>query len=284
MAEHFDDTSTKRCYDGVQTFRGRRQADRKKNTMSTFTNKVALVTGGASGLGEGVALDLAAKGAKVVVTDINLEGAEKVAEEIRQAGGEAVAFKMDSASREDNRKAVEFAVEKFGALHLAVNNAGIGGKAAPVGEMDLDDWDRVIAINLSGVAYGNRYQIEQFLKQDDGEKTAIVNMASIHGTVAAPGNSAYTAAKHGVVGLTKNAAAEYGPQGIRVNAVGPGYINTPLLENLPKEHYDALAAKHSLGRLGETPEVVALVSFLLSDEASFITGSYHLVDGGYTAV
>ena len=252
--------------------------------MGNFDNKVALVTGAASGLGEGIAKDLAARGAKVVVTDINFEGAEQVVAAITEAGGEAVAFKMDSASREDNQKAVELAVEKYGALHLAVNNAGIGGKQNLVGEMDLDDWDRVIAINLSGVAYGNRYQIEQFLKQEDTDACAIVNMASIHGTVAALGNSAYTAAKHGVIGLTKNAAAEYGPQGIRINAVGPAYIKTPLLEDLPKEHFDALSAKHPMGRLGETPEVTALVSFLLSEEASFITGSYHLVDGGYTAV
>ena len=252
-------------------------------TKNDFNNKVALVTGAASGLGEGIARDLAARGASVVLTDINLEGVEKVAAEIESAGGKAAALQMDSASREDNRKAVEFAVEKFGALHLAVNNAGIGGRQNFVGEMDLDDWDRVIAINLSGVAYGNRYQIEQFLKQGDSNY-AIVNMASIHGAVAALGNSAYTAAKHGVIGLTKNAAAEYGAQGIRVNAVGPGYINTPLLQSLPQEQYDALAAKHPAGRLGETPEVVALVNFLLSEEASFITGSYHLVDGGYTAL
>lgn len=251
--------------------------------MSDFSNKVALVTGAASGLGEGIARDLAARGAKVVATDINLEGVERVVADIEQAGGQAVAMQMDSASRDDNRKAVELAVEKFGALHLAVNNAGIGGAQAPVGEMDLNEWDRVIAINLNGVAYGNRYQIEQFLRQDPAE-CAIVNMASIHGTVAALGNSAYTAAKHGVVGLTKNAAAEYGEQGIRINAVGPGYIRTPLLDQLPQEAFDLLASKHSLGRLGETPEVVSLVTFLLSDQASFITGGYYLVDGGYTAV
>lgn len=252
--------------------------------MSTFAGKVALVTGAASGIGAGAAKDLAAQGARVIVTDLNEEGAQAIAQEIIDAGGEAAAMAMDASSREDNRKAVEFAVEKFGALHLAVNNAGIGGKANPVGEMDLDDFDLVISINLSGVAYGNRYQIEQFLKQEDTAQCAIVNMASIHGTVAAPGNSAYTAAKHGVVGLTKNAAAEYGEAGIRINAVGPAYIETPLLENLPPEAYDALAAKHAVKRLGTVDEVSALTLFLLSEQASFITGSYHLVDGGYTAV
>lgn len=252
--------------------------------MSTFNGKVALVSGAASGLGEAIAESLAANGAKVVVADINLEGADEVVQRIEADGGEALAFKMDSSSREDNKAAVEAAVEKFGALHLAVNNAGIGGKQNFVGEMDLDDWDRVIGLNLSGVAYANRYQIEQFLKQDEPNKTAIVNMASIHGQTAALGNSAYTAAKHGVVGLTKAAAAEYGAKGIRVNSVGPGYINTPLLESLPQEQHDALSAKHPAGRLGEAGEVAALVKFLLSEEASFITGSYHLVDGGYNAV
>lgn len=252
--------------------------------MSTFNNKVALVTGGASGIGEAIAKDLAIHGAKVVVTDINLAGAQSVADAIKEAGGEAAAFEQDAADAEANRKAVEFAVETFGGLHYAVNNAGIGGTGEPHGELDIEKWNRVIGINLNGVAYGMRYQIEQFLRQDDPANTAIVNIASIHGTVAAPDNSAYTAAKHGVVGLTKNAAVEYGPQGIRINAVGPAYIDTPLLQGLPQEFRDGLIAKHPLGRLGTSEEVATITRFLLSDEASFVTGSYHLVDGGYTAV
>src|SRR5690606_14760613 len=129
---------------------------------------------------------------------------------------------------------VKHAVSTFGALHYAVNNAGIGGAQAPTGEVDLDDWHRVIDINLNGVLYGMRYQIPAMLEAG-AEKSAIVNMASIHGMVAAIGNSAYTTAKHGVVGLTRNAAAEYGPKGLRINCVGPAYIDTPLLANLPPE-------------------------------------------------
>jgi len=251
--------------------------------MASFDGKVAIVTGGGSGIGEACCKELAAKGAKVVATDINLEGAERVVREIVDAGGTASAVQQDTAKPEDSERVVRHAVETYGALHLAVNNAGIGGKQAAAGETDLADWDRVIDINLNGVMYGMRYQIPAMLEA--GEGCAIVNMASIHGAVAAIGNGAYTAAKHGVVGLTKNAAAEYGPHGLRVNCVGPGYIMTPLLEdNLTEVVLEILKTKHPLGRLGRSEEVSHLVCFLLSDEASFITGSYHLVDGGYTTV
>lgn len=249
--------------------------------MGNFSNHVALVTGAGSGLGKAFALELGSEGAAVVVSDMNLATAQTVADEIIATGGRALAVKLNTTSLEDHEAAVAAAVKEFGKLTLAVNNAGIGDPAAFIGEMDMKQWDHMINVNLNGVAYGLRHQIPAMRAAGGG---AIVNMASILGSIASVGVPAgYTAAKHAVVGLTKQAALEYATDGIRVNSVGPAYIKTPLLGNLPDEALPFLASQTPMGRLGEPEEVSALVCFLLSDRASYITGSYHLVDGGYTA-
>lgn len=248
--------------------------------MSTFTGKVALVTGGGSGIGAAVAQQLASKGASVLVTDINLEAAQKVAAEITDAGGTAQALKQDTAVEADSKTAVEFAVNTFGQLDLAVNNAGIGGEIAPIAESSPEQWLRTIDINLNGVYYGLHHQLAHMMTRGSG---AVVNVSSILGTNGQAASAAYVAAKHAVVGLTKTAALEVSPHGIRVNAVGPGYIKTPLLDAAPQELLDGLVDLHPIGRLGTADETAALIVFLLSDDAAFITGSYHLVDGGYSA-
>ena len=245
-----------------------------------FTGKVAFVTGAASGIGEAVATQLAERGAKVVVADLKLDAANRVVEGIKAKGGEAAAVAVDVGDAAQVEKAVQFATDTFGKLDLAVNNAGIGGAAAPLGDYTLEDWHKVIDVNLNSVFYSMKYEIAAMLKSGGG---AFVNMASILGSVAFPNAPAYVAAKHGVVGMTKSAAIDYAKKGIRVTAVGPGFIDTPLLQGMPEEAYDGLVAIHPVGRLGKAEEVAALTLFLLSDAASNITGSYHLVDGGYVA-
>jgi NAD(P)-dependent dehydrogenase (short-subunit alcohol dehydrogenase family) len=243
-----------------------------------FSGKVAIVTGGASGIGAAIVRDLAERGAKVVVADYNLAGAEEVATEV---GSGAKAFKVDTSDAGGVETMVNFAVQAFGRLDLAVNNAGIGGQSAPIGDTELSDWHRVIDVNLHGVFYGLRYEIPAMLKTGGG---AIVNMASILGAVGWRGSAGYVAAKHAVAGLTKTAALEYATQGIRVNAVGPAFIATPLIENsMDDAARAALVGLHPMGRLGTSEEVAALTNFLLSDAASFLTGAYYPVDGGYLA-
>lgn len=244
-----------------------------------FTGKTALVTGAASGIGLVVARRLAAGGAAVVLADHHEQGAEKAAEAITADGGRAAAVRVDVTDPESVRRAVDFTVETFGGLHLAVNNAGIAGASAPTGEYTVQDWQRVIDTNLNGVFYSLRYELPQLLASGGG---AVVNMSSILGTNGFAGSAAYSAAKHAVVGLTKTAAVEYASRGVRVNAVAPGFIDTPLLQGADsrREH---LISLHPQGRLGTAEEVAELTLFLLSDRASFVNGSYHLVDGAYAA-
>ena len=250
--------------------------------MATYdvAHRSAIVTGAGSGIGRAIALELAANGASVIVADLADAPVTAVLDEIRAAGGTAEKIVGDVS---DPAFAIACVADAnaLAPLRIAVNNAGIGGEQNLIGDYSLESWRQVIEVNLNAVFYGLKEQLPSMAENGGG---SIINMASILGSVGFPTSSAYVAAKHGLVGLTKNAALEYGAKKVRTNAVGPGFIHTPLVDkSMDAETLDILAAKHALGRLGSPEEVSALVCFLASDAASFISGSYHLVDGGYVA-
>lgn len=249
--------------------------------MNSLENKVAIITGSASGIGKAAAFLFAKEGSKVIVSDIQEDLGNEVVAEILKNGGEAFFIKADSSKPEDNEALVKGTLAKYGKLDIAINNAGIGGPIAPTGEYPLDGWKKVIDINLSGVFYGMHYQLPAMEKNGGG---SIVNIASILGMAGTRNSPAYVAAKHGVVGLTKAVALEYAAKNIRVNSVGPGYINTPLVMNaLDEATRGFLVGLHPIGRLGESEEVAELILWLASQKSSFVTGSYYPVDGGYLA-
>jgi NAD(P)-dependent dehydrogenase (short-subunit alcohol dehydrogenase family) len=249
----------------------------------TLAGKVALVTGGSTGIGRASSLAFAREGAKVVVADVNVHGGEETVRVIQESSGEALFVKADVLLAGEVEALVNKAVATYGRLDCAFNNAGIAGAVgASTHEYPDESWDRVIGINLKGVWLCMRYEIPQMLEQGGG---AIVNTASIWGLVGAPGAAAYVASKHGVVGLTRAAALEYASQGIRINAVNPGTIRTPILDPfiaaIP-EFESLMTARHPIGRIGMPAEVAEAVVWLCSDAASFVIGQNLPVDGGYT--
>jgi NAD(P)-dependent dehydrogenase (short-subunit alcohol dehydrogenase family) len=245
-----------------------------------FKNKTVIVTGGASGIGLAAVKAFDEEGAKIVVADFSDEG-QKVADNLKQKGSEALFVKTDVANEKDVQNMVAQAVKAFGRIDVVFANAGIG-TVAEIENLTLESWNHLLSINLTGVFLTDKYVIEQMLRQTP-KGGAVVNCGSIHSFVGKGGVTAYSAAKGGVKLLTQTVAIDYAKQNIRVNAIAPGYIDTPLLAGLTPEQFKALAELHPQGRLGKPEEVANVVLFLASDKASFVNGTTVLVDGGYTA-
>jgi NAD(P)-dependent dehydrogenase (short-subunit alcohol dehydrogenase family) len=251
------------------------------SNQDSLRNKVAIVTGAGSGIGRACAEFLAERGAAVVVADVDEAGAHETVAAIAREGRRALFVRCDVSNEADGTALVDAATRAYGGLDIAVNNAGIAGALAPVHEMPVSAWQRVVNVNLTGAFLGMRAQIPALLARGGG---SIINVSSILGQVGFRGACAYTAAKHGLIGLTQTAALEYAERGIRVNAVGPGFIKTPMLDkNLDAQALAGIAQLHPMKRLGEANEVAELVAWLASPAASFVTGAYLAIDGGYLA-
>lgn len=242
--------------------------------MPNLEGKKAVVTGAGSGIGAAIAERLAADGSALVVSDVNEKAAREVS---RRLGGKAIAWAADVSEEAEVARLVEFAAGELGGLDAMINNAGIGEAHVPIDEKSAADWNRIIGINLTGAFYGVKHAARVMKKA--GRGGVIVNMSSVLGLVGFAKAPAYTAAKHGLLGLTKAAALDLAPAKIRVVAVSPGFIRTPMITGLEEE----VRPLHPVGRLGEPGEVASMVAYLVSDEAGFLTGPTYLVDGGYTA-
>ncbi|MFT6320575.1 MAG: NAD(P)-dependent dehydrogenase (short-subunit alcohol dehydrogenase family) [Granulosicoccus sp.] len=249
--------------------------------MRKLENKIALVTGAATGIGRATAIALAKEGAKVMVTDINeTEGLETV-NRIKKEGGQAKFFQLDVSKKEQVDAAVMEIFTTEGALDLAVNNAGIGGVPSALHEIKLEDWKRMMDINLTGVFLCLQAELKCMLQKGSGR---IVNVASLAGLNGIPGGSSYSAAKHGVIGLTKSVAAEYGSLNIRTNAVCPGFIQTPILDNVPQSILDhSTKFRVPMKRIGQPEEVAKAIVWLLSEDSTYVNGHHLLIDGGFSA-
>jgi NAD(P)-dependent dehydrogenase (short-subunit alcohol dehydrogenase family) len=248
-----------------------------------LTDKVALVTGAGSGIGRAVAVRLAAAGAKVIVADFNEDASARTCAELKKSGAEAAWRRTDVCKTDEVQELVAFTTRTFGRLDCAVNNAGIQGELASTAECSEQNWDRIVDTNLKGVFLCMKYELQEMLRRGSG---AIVNIASNFGLVGSPQMPAYSASKHGVVGLTKTAAIEVAARGIRVNAVCPGPTLTPLAEAVIKETpgiIDAINSRLPIGRMASPEEIAQAVAWLCSDEAVFVVGGIFPVDGGYVA-
>jgi NAD(P)-dependent dehydrogenase (short-subunit alcohol dehydrogenase family) len=251
-----------------------------------FDGDTAAVTGAASGIGRETALEFARHGASVVVADVDDDGGTETVELIEDDGGDAVFVHTDVTEMADVEAMVETAVGEFGSIDYAVNNAGIGGAQKPTGDLTEDEWEGTVDVNLNGVWRSLKVELDEMTDQDDGG--VVVNMASVLGHVGFEAASAYVAAKHGVLGLTKTAAWEYADEGVRVNAVCPGFIETAMLEEggitEDEDLRQQIASMHSQGRLGDPEEIAGAVAWLCSDAASFTNGESLTVDSGYTGI